>query len=116
MNTSKVAGAPAKGLSCPAGWIPMAVKEAESLGKPVTVLRRWVWIDLPGSEAVIHARSTMIPALSYRPEGPITTGPMVSFSGCIFETKNSAYILAGPGRRRRANEDEIANMFAREEG
>lgn len=94
-------------------------------GKPYCVVQDWVVFDLEMPDqvrdglAVMGQHPMMVVFLDmlhdslgrYPIGGWARTAPMMSFSGSrFFETKDSVYVLTGPGQRRRATLSSIIRL------
>lgn len=81
--------------------------------KPVRVIEDWVWVDILGDKkeldasivdslqpAFIYSSNVIADETRYVPYGGyIRTTPLKRFSeNCIFETRNTSYILVGSGK------------------
>ena len=83
--------------------------------KPVCVVKNWMWWDLEVTEqqkqllkendqhAGLIKADTVIEdeAGRFRPGDWVRSSPLVNFTeNCIFETKNTVYLLVGKGSRK----------------
>lgn len=82
--------------------------------KPVCVVADWKWLDVPALEDNMNdsprsteeylqfvVARTIVEDEADRRFNSVFTSRLVDFSdGCIFCTRNTAYILVGPGKRR----------------
>lgn len=114
--------------------IDMALEEACARGaaagfideKPFCVVRDWIWIDLIVPDALREAlqASGQQPVMVYASQvlydsaqrfnfgDCVRTTQLVEFAdGCIFRTRNTRYVLVGPGVRKSAEASTVLKMF-----
>lgn len=98
--------------------------------KPFCVVRRWMILDvmLPetteqeikaqGLEAtVLYAQSAVFDSQNkHAPGDSILSGYLRDFEGCIFESKNTIFILAGRGARKYASFPAVQVLAAHNKG
>lgn len=94
--------------------------------KPFCIVRRWLLLDvmLPdtqerqlkakGLEAtVLYAQAAVFDSQSkHQPGESIVTGHLRDFDGCIFETDDKVFILAGRGARKHASAPAVDALCA----
>lgn len=93
-------------------------------GRPICVVRHWMLLDvmLPASqEQEVIAQGLKACVLysplivhdsqgKYRPGDSILSGYQRDFDGCIFESKDALYILAGRGARKHVSVPAISAL------
>lgn len=93
---------------------------------PFCVVREWIWIDLivPDSIRETLQASGQLPVMVYASQvlydsaqrfnfgDCVRTTQLVEFAdGCIFRTRNTRYVLVGPGVRKSAEASTVLKMF-----
>jgi hypothetical protein len=94
--------------------------------KKVCVVKNWMWwdLDIPeqhkqllqqsGQHATLIKADTIIDdeAGRFRPGEWVRTSPLVSFTeNCLFETKNTVYLLVGKGSRKKISLDTALSFY-----
>lgn len=94
--------------------------------KSICVVKNWMWWDLEvtdqhkqllmqnGQQAALIKADTVIDdeAGRLRPGDWVRTSPLVNFTeNCIFETKNTVYLLVGKGSRKTISLDTAISFF-----
>lgn len=97
-------------------------------GRHFCLVREWIWIDLDLPDDVREGMSSMqlqpvmlygdvlIDSLGRFDEGEwLRSTPLVAFTqGCLFETRDTVYVLLGHGVRKRAELSDIVKIFRAE--
>tara|TARA_R100000789_G_scaffold99847_2_gene107681 strand:+ start:1286 stop:1684 length:399 start_codon:yes stop_codon:yes gene_type:complete len=92
-------------------------------GLPYCLVRHWIWIDLDVPDAIREEliRTQRQPVMLYAHEvvydslGRFNRGdwarstPLLTFAEeCLFQTRNTVYMLLGPGERKHADLSTVA--------
>jgi hypothetical protein len=69
--------------------------------RPYCIVSDWIWIDLETGDSLLYASKIVKDeAARLHIQRSVLTSPLVEFErNCVFATRNTAYILSGPGRR-----------------
>jgi hypothetical protein len=95
-------------------------------GKPFCVVRHWMLLDvlLPQSieeeiaaqgvkATILYAQRTVFDSRGiHRPGDSVLSGYQSDFDGCIFESKETIYILGGRGSRKHASSPAVQALAA----
>ena len=104
------------------------INQLVSAKRQQTLVREWIWIDLdlPDDVREEMSRMQLQPVMLYgdvlidslgRFEGGdwLRSTPLVLFSqGCLFETRDTVYVLLGHGLRKRAELSAMVKIFRAE--
>ncbi|MCW3147019.1 hypothetical protein N8H22_00185 [Stutzerimonas stutzeri] len=114
--------------------IEMSLAEAHARGSaaalhdevPFCVVRDWIWIDLIVPDAIretlqasgqqpamVYAGRVLYDSANRFQEGDwVRTTQLIEFAdGCIFRTRNTRYVLAGPGACKSAELTTVLKIF-----
>lgn len=94
-------------------------------GKPYCSVRQWILVDLDisdgkkalvtdqGFQPVLLYAHTVVTdsAKRFAPGEWVRSTLLVNLKNCLFETKNSVYILLGAGSRKTADPDLVMSIF-----
>ncbi|MCP3430658.1 DUF6957 family protein [Stutzerimonas stutzeri] len=108
-----------------AGETILALRDEHFPGRQFCLIRNWIWIDLDLPDAARDGMSSMqlqpvmlygdvlIDSVGRFDEGDwLRSTPLVSFSqGCLFETRDTVYVLLGHGLRKRAELSVMVKIF-----
>lgn len=111
-----------------AGETILALLDEHYPGRHFCLVREWIWIDLDLPDDVREEMSRMqlqpvmlygdvlIDSLGRFEEGDwLRSTPLVLFSqGCLFETRDTVYVLLGHGLRKRAELSDLVKIFRAE--
>lgn len=111
-----------------AGETILALLDEHYPGRHFCLVREWIWIDLDLPDDVREEMSRMqlqpvmlygdvlIDSVGRFDEGDwLRSTPLVSFSqGCLFETRDTVYVLLGHGVRKRAELSDMVKIFRAE--
>lgn len=111
-----------------AGETILALLDEHYPGRHFCLVREWIWIDLDLPDDVREGMSSMqlqpvmlygdvlIDSLGRFDEGEwLRSTPLVAFTqGCLFETRDTVYVLLGHGVRKRAELSDIVKIFRAE--
>jgi len=109
----------------------LTVEDARKLGsshsgyKPFRIVRDWIWADLDVGEKIaadlqqqglqpvmVYAHEVVFDSTHrFAPGNWVRTTPLLSFTPpCIFETRNTVYILLGEGKRKTTSLNAIMSI------
>lgn len=111
-----------------AGETILALLDEHYPGRHFCLVREWIWIDLDLPDDVREGMSSMqlqpvmlygdvlIDSVGRFDEGDwLRSTPLVSFSqGCLFETRDTVYVLLGHGVSKRAELSDMVKIFRAE--
>lgn len=104
----------------------IALVEEKAPHKPWCIVKNWTWIDLEisPSDRTAVAQAGYSPVMIYAhhviqdSRGRFRTGdwvrstPLIAFSeNCLFETRNTVYVLTGTGTRKTAELATVMKIF-----
>lgn len=110
------------------GEIILALLDEYFPNRQFCLVRNWIWIDLDMPDDVREGMISMqlqpvmlygdvlIDSMDRFDEGDWQRStPLVSFSqGCLFETRDTVYVLLGHGVRKRAELSDMVKIFRAE--
>ena len=83
--------------------------------KPICIVKHWmIWRVLEAKDLIVLKADHVIShSLGHRPAGSwVRTSPLVSFRHkAVFETKNTAYLLVGPGTIKDVSAKNVVAFF-----
>ena len=109
----------------------LALEDAKKLAsshasrKPFRIVREWIWADLDVGEKItadlehqglqpvmVYAHEVVFDSSdTFAPGNWVRTTPLISFTPpCIFETRNTVYLLLGEGKRKTTSLDTIMSI------
>lgn len=102
----------------------IALVETNAPHKPWCIVKNWIWVDLqmpPHTTVQVAGNSPVMLYAHYvinDSRGRFNRGdwvrstPLLTFSeGCLFETRNTVYVLTGEGTRKTAELSTIMKIF-----
>ncbi|WOD12330.1 hypothetical protein RPW65_05575 [Pseudomonas sp. NyZ704] len=104
----------------------IALAEQKCPYKSWCIVKDWVWVDLVRSPKIMESfqRAGTEPTMLYAhhvindsrgrfpPGGWVRSSPLLTFSdGCLFETRNTVYVLTGNGKRKEAALETVMGIF-----